>query len=90
MPFTLVTGRAHAGKTAVLHAMVRDELSHGGEPVLVVPTRADVERAVEQLACDAPMGLRIMRFDDLIEALWAASGDGRAIISDTQRALLIE
>ena len=50
MPITLVTGPANSGKAQVVMEAVRRHLAHGEEPLLVVPTRADVEHYLRELA----------------------------------------
>ena len=50
MPITLITGPANAGKAQVVMDAVRAHLAHGEEPLLVVPTRADVEHYLRELA----------------------------------------
>ncbi|HEY4896442.1 MAG TPA: PD-(D/E)XK nuclease family protein [Solirubrobacteraceae bacterium] len=68
MPITLITGPANAGKAQVVLDEVRRELAHGGEPLLVVPTRADAEYYLRELAgTGTAMGARVERFDGLIE-----------------------
>ncbi len=67
MPITLVTGPANAGKAHVVLEAVRRHAAHGEEPLLVVPTRADVERYRAELADGGlVMGARVERFGGLI------------------------
>ena len=67
MPITLITGPANAGKAQVVLDAVRRDLAHGGEPLLIVPTRADAEHYLRELAgAAAAMGVRVQRFDGLI------------------------
>ena len=64
MPITLITGPANAGKAQLVMDAVRRQLAHGEEPLLVVPTRADAEHYLRELAGDgAAMGVRVERFD---------------------------
>jgi ATP-dependent helicase/DNAse subunit B len=44
MPITLITGPANAGKAGVVMEALRAHRARGERPLLVVPTRADVER----------------------------------------------
>jgi hypothetical protein len=67
MPITLITGPANAGKAQVVMDAVRRDLAHGEEPLLVVPTRADVDHYRRELAGEgAVMGVRVERFDGLL------------------------
>ena len=68
MPITLITGPANAGKAQVVLDAVRRDIAHGQEPLLIVPTRADAEHYLRELAGEgAAMGVRVQRFDGLIE-----------------------
>ena len=62
MPITLITGPANSGKAQLLMDAVRRHLAHGEEPLLVVPTGADAEHYLRELAAEgAPMGVRVER-----------------------------
>jgi ATP-dependent helicase/nuclease subunit B len=78
MPITLITGPANAGKAQMLLDAVRTQLARGGDPLLVVPTRADGEQYLRELAGeDAVFGVRVERFDGLIaEAVRRAEVSG--------------
>ena len=73
MPLTLITGPANAAKAgAVLHrfraVLVR-------EPVLVVPTPADVDHYQRELAAEGiVVGAQVLTFSNLVRALAAAAG----------------
>lgn len=67
MPITLITGPANAGKAQVVMDAMRMHLAHGLQPLLVVPTRADVEAYLRELAGEgAVLGVRVERFAGLI------------------------
>lgn len=66
MPLTLITGPANAGKASVLLGRVRTEAERG-EPILVVPTRVDVESYRRELASGGVVfGARVERFAGLV------------------------
>jgi ATP-dependent helicase/DNAse subunit B len=68
MPITLITGPANAGKAQLLMDAMRGHLAHGQEPLLVVPTRADAEHYLRELAGEeVALGARVERFGGLIE-----------------------
>ncbi|HEY4450839.1 MAG TPA: PD-(D/E)XK nuclease family protein [Solirubrobacteraceae bacterium] len=68
MPIALITGPANAGKAQFLMDAMRGHLARGEEPLLVVPTRADAEHYLRELAGeDVALGARVERFDGLIE-----------------------
>lgn len=67
MAITLITGPANAGKAELVIEAVRGHLARGEEPLLIVPTRADVEHYLRELAGDrAAIGVRVERFAGLI------------------------
>lgn len=86
MTLRVIVGKANTGKTGILHRAVEDTVSHGRKGVLVLPSRPDVSRASEEFAGRAPVGAEISTFDDWLEGLWAAHGDGRRLVSATARS----
>jgi ATP-dependent helicase/DNAse subunit B len=84
---TLITGPANAGKVALLLRRYLDALPQ--EPVLIVPTRPDVEQAERDLLELHPalMGGTIGTFDDLFRSI-ARGGASRPIASPTQQTLI--
>lgn len=72
MPLTLVTGPANSGKAEIVMEAVRRHLGAGAEPLLVVPTRADVERYRGELASGGlVLGTRVLGFGAFLEVLVA-------------------
>ncbi len=68
MPLKLVTGPANAEKAKVVLDGYRAALRRGEDPILVVPTFADVERYRAELAADGVVfGAQVVRFAWLIE-----------------------
>jgi ATP-dependent helicase/DNAse subunit B len=90
MPITLLTGPANAGKAQVIMDAVRAHLARGEEPILVVPTRADAEHYLRELAGDgAAMGARVERFDGLIEEAVRRAGVREAALGGLARERVI-
>jgi ATP-dependent helicase/DNAse subunit B len=90
MPITLVTGPANAGKAQLLMEAVRRQVAHGQEPLLVVPTRADVEHYVRELAGEAAvMGVRVERFAGLIGEAVARAGLGQPVVGGLARERIL-
>ena len=90
MGIELVTGPANAGKAQVVMDAVRRHMAHGEEPLLVVPTRADVEYYLRELAGgEATMGARVAVFADLIEELVARAGVSEPVLGGLARDRLI-
>ncbi len=91
MPITLITGPANAGKAQVVMDGVRRHLAHGEEPLLVVPTRADAEHYLRELAGEgAAMGVRVERFAGLIGEAVRRAGIGEAVLGRLARERVLE
>src|SRR5262245_32989319 len=89
MGLALVVGPANAGKVALLLDRYLDALDR--DPVLIVPTRSDVDRVERDLLRRRPALLSgtIGTFDDLFERLAYEDGEGRPLLGAAQRALLV-
>ncbi len=73
----LITGPANAGKARVVLDALRAHHAHGEEPLLVVPTRADVERYRGELARGGLVrGVRVERFEGLLAEVLRRGADG--------------
>jgi len=89
VPLKLVTGPANAAKAGEVLGGLRARLDD--DPILVVPTVADVEHAQRELADrGAIFGARVMRFDWLFREIAERAGFGGREASDFQRELLVE
>ena len=84
---TLITGPANAGKVALLLRRYLEVVSR--EPVLIVPTRPDVEQAERDLLELQPalLGGTIGTFDDLFRRIGRGAAS-RPIASPTQQTLI--
>ncbi len=90
MPITLVTGPANAGKAEVVMDTVRRHLAHGREPLLIVPTGADVEHYLRELAGErVAMGVRVARFSELIDEMVRRAGAVEAVLGGLARERVI-
>jgi ATP-dependent helicase/nuclease subunit B len=93
MALSLVVGPAHAGKVALLleRYLAALEGHDGGDPWLVVPNRADIERVERDLLRRRPALLagRIGTFDDLFEHIVRDDPRLRPVASETQRGLAV-
>ncbi|MCL2770169.1 MAG: hypothetical protein FWD42_08705, partial [Solirubrobacterales bacterium] len=75
MPLTLITGPANAGKAELVMSAMRRHLAAGHDPLLVVPTRADVERYRAELAGEgALLGGRVLGFRAFLAEVVARAG----------------
>jgi ATP-dependent helicase/DNAse subunit B len=91
MPIRLITGPANAGKAALVMDAVRRHLAHGAEPLLVVPTRADADHYLRELAGEsAAMGVRVERFAGLLGEAVSRAGVGRPVLSGVARERVLE
>jgi ATP-dependent helicase/DNAse subunit B len=91
VPITLITGPANAGKAREVLGAVRAHLAHGEEPLLVVPTRTDVERYRRELALEgAVLGARVERFEGLIGEIVARAGSSEPVLGRIARERVLE
>jgi ATP-dependent helicase/DNAse subunit B len=91
MPITLITGPANAGKAELVLDAVGRHLAHGEEPLLVVPTRADAEHYLRELAGDSvAMGVRVERFEGLLGEVVARAGIVEPVLGGLARDRLLE
>jgi ATP-dependent helicase/nuclease subunit B len=91
MPIALITGPANSGKAELVVEAVRGHLARGQEPLLIVPTRADAEHYLRELAGDrAAMGVRVERFAGLIGEAVARARIGRPVLGALARERLLE
>jgi ATP-dependent helicase/DNAse subunit B len=75
MPITLITGPANAGKARVVLDALRAHRARGEEPLLVVPTGADVEHYRRELAHEGLVsGVRVERFGGLLVEILGRAG----------------
>jgi ATP-dependent helicase/DNAse subunit B len=85
----LITGPANAGKLRRLLDAYVEALP--AEPVLIVPTRPDVELVERELVvrCGALLGGSVGTFDDLFGRIAAADGEPRPAATEAQAALVL-
>ena len=70
MPLELVIGPANAEKAGVVLDGVRRSAQAGEEPLLVVPTRRDVDLYRRELAADGvALGVLVVDFDTLLREM---------------------
>src|ERR1035438_10118324 len=90
MPIALITGPANAGKAQVVMETLRGHLARGEDPLLVVPTRADAEHYLRELAGDgAAMGAQVERFGGLMEETVRRGGVREPVLGGLARERLI-
>src|SRR4051794_1647916 len=88
MPLKLVTGPANSAKAAEVLGGMRAALDR--EPLLVVPTAADVDRYRRELSEDGVVfGARVVRFAGLIEEAARRAGETGRPLGATARARLV-
>jgi ATP-dependent helicase/DNAse subunit B len=88
MGLTLVAGPANAGKVALL--LERYLAAIDREPVLIVPTRSDVERVERELLVLRPalLGGSIGTWDDVFERIVESDPGRPAVAGEAQRVLV--
>ncbi len=91
MPIVLVSGPANAGKARFLLDAFAVHLARGEDPLLVVPTRPDVDHYRRELATRGVMlGGRVERFSGLAEELARRAGlDGTPALGPLARERIL-
>jgi ATP-dependent helicase/nuclease subunit B len=93
VPLRLIAGPANAGKVELLLGRYLDalEASHGPEPLLIVPNRADLDRVELELLARRPalLGGSIGTFDDVFRGLVGGSGEARKQLGRAEQTLLV-
>lgn len=85
---TLVTGPANAAKAGVVFERLRSQLAD--DPLLVVPTQADVGHYQRELAADGiGLGAEVVTFTGLIRALARAVGVTGPLLGDVARERVV-
>ena len=89
MGLSLVVGPAHAGKVERL--LDRFVGALGRDPWFVVPNRVDVERIERELVerCGGLLAGTTGTFDTVFEHLAYGDGQGRRVVGDVERLLLV-
>jgi ATP-dependent helicase/DNAse subunit B len=88
MPLTLITGPANAAKAGAVLERFRAALPR--EPVLVVPTPADVEHYQRELSAEGiVVGAEVSTFQRLVHALAAAAGVRARVLGAVARRRLV-
>ena len=83
MSLTLVTGPANAEKAGFVLGRVRAAAAAGRDPILVVPTSADVDAFRRELAGGGvALGVSVERFKGLLRLLGLAAGVVAEPLSD--------
>ncbi|HEV2980704.1 MAG TPA: PD-(D/E)XK nuclease family protein [Solirubrobacteraceae bacterium] len=91
MPITLITGPANSGKAELVLQAVRAHAARDTQPLLIVPTRADVDHYRRELAGDgALMGVEVTRFGALLSAVVRCAGDSVPALGSFARRRMLE
>lgn len=90
MAIRLISGPANAGKAQVAIEAVRAHLARDEQPLLVVPTRADVEHYRRELAGDgALMGGGVLGFAGLVDQVVERAGAREPVLGPVARERLL-
>jgi ATP-dependent helicase/DNAse subunit B len=91
VPITLLTGPANAGKAQLVLERVRMHVARADAPILVVPTRADAEHYLRELAGEGTaIGVRVERFAGLTEEAARRAGVAEPVLGETARERILE
>lgn len=90
MAITLITGPANAGKARAVLDAVRADVAGEAEPLLIVPTHADVESYRRELAAEGIVwGVRVERFQGLLAEVVRRAGVDRRPLTPLLRERLL-
>jgi ATP-dependent helicase/DNAse subunit B len=90
MPILLITGPANAGKAGAMFDLLREHRARGVQPLLVVPTRADIEHYTRELAASSPpLRARVARFDGLLAEVIQRAGSSSQPLGTLTRDRLL-
>ncbi len=90
LPLKLISGPANAGKAQAVMDAVRAELDAGSQPLLVVPTAADVQRYTRELSGEgALIGARVTRLGGLLGEVVRRAGLHGPVLPERARERLI-
>lgn len=70
-------------------ALLEDACARKASVFLVVPSHKWGEERKLQLRSIAPTGVQALTFPQLVEQLWELFGDGRAVVQDLERTVLL-
>ncbi len=89
MGLSLVVGPAHAGKVELLLDRFVEAIER--DPWLIVPNRTDVEPLERELIarCGGLLAGTVGTFDTLFEVLAHGDGDGKRLLGDAERTVLL-
>lgn len=88
MALHLILGPANSGKTGLLNQSLASAGS-AEQPILLLPTVPDVRRAHEELARHEVGAARAVEIDAFVDETWALWGDGRRVVDDAGRAVVM-
>ena len=88
MPLTLITGPANAAKAGAVLERFRAALAR--DPVLVVPTSADVQHYQRELAAEGiVLGAEVLTFNWLVRAIAEATGTRSRVLGPVARERVV-
>jgi len=89
MSLNLITGRPNSGKTEILYS-VAIGVPRDSVPTILLPSAPDVVRARRDLCQGRDLvAVRIEQIDTYLAGLWEIHGDGRQLVTPTQRTALL-
>ncbi len=89
MALRVITGAANSGKSGLAYVQMRTAAQSGMRALILVPSAPDVPRVVREVSSEFPLGIAVHAFDDYLDRLWVALGDGRRIARQAQRLLVL-
>jgi len=85
----IVAGLPGTGASGRALALAASAATDGRSALLLVPSSRYAARLREVIATSAPVGLRAAGIKGLVESEWALKGDGRRLVDQLQREILL-
>ena len=89
MSLTVIGSLPRAGAPQRARGMVVSAVSEGRAGLIVVPSSKYGARLRSGLADVCPVGVRVLAINRLVESEWSLKGDGRRIVGDLHRDVLL-
>ena len=89
MSLRVIAGLPGSGASQRAFKLAVAAVSSGRSALLVAPSSRSAARLRELIAARAPVGLRAVGVNGLVESEWALKGDGRRVVNDLHREVLL-
>lgn len=85
-----MTGDRNAGKTGEVYGRARDAAKSGARVAILVPSLPERDRAASEFGQGFPTRIAVETLDAFLGQLWEQWGDGRRILGEPERLILLD